>query len=71
MANDANRSRYWQRSSAGYKEFANARCNDAHVALQQMEEMGWVKNVITQNVDRLHHKAGSRNVLELHGTTHM
>jgi hypothetical protein len=31
---------------------------------------GWVSGVLTQNVDRLHHRAGSNNVLELHGTTH-
>lgn len=31
---------------------------------------GWVGPIITQNVDRLHHAAGSRQVLELHGTTH-
>eukprot|EP00873_Tetraselmis_striata_P038518 jgi/Tetstr1/458782/TSEL_045166.t1 len=70
MASDANRSRYWQRSYSGYHEFAGSRCNDAHHALQQLEGLGWVRHIVTQNVDRLHQKAGSRRVVELHGTTH-
>eukprot|EP00192_Tetraselmis_astigmatica_P004463 CAMPEP_0117672708 /NCGR_PEP_ID=MMETSP0804-20121206/14060_1 /TAXON_ID=1074897 /ORGANISM="Tetraselmis astigmatica, Strain CCMP880" /LENGTH=474 /DNA_ID=CAMNT_0005481351 /DNA_START=23 /DNA_END=1450 /DNA_ORIENTATION=+ len=70
MAKEVNRSRYWQRSCAGYHEFASTACNPAHHALAQLQEMGWVKGLITQNVDRLHHKAGSRDVVELHGTTH-
>jgi len=32
--------------------------------------MGWAQDIITQNVDRLHHKAASRDIIELHGTTH-
>lgn len=43
--------------------------NDAHKALAKLEEMGKVKAVITQNIDNLHQLAGSKNVLELHGTT--
>lgn len=49
--------------------YPNALPNDAHKALAKLEEMGKVKAVITQNVDSLHTKAGSKNVLELHGTT--
>ena len=40
----------------------------AHYALAKMEEMGLIKYVITQNIDGLHRKAGSKNVFELHGT---
>ena len=43
--------------------------NDAHKALAKLEELGKVKAVITQNVDYLHQRAGSRNVIELHGTS--
>jgi NAD-dependent deacetylase len=41
--------------------------NPAHMALAQLEEMGILKAVITQNIDNLHQRAGSRRVLELHG----
>jgi NAD-dependent protein deacetylase/lipoamidase len=42
--------------------------NDGHRALAELEERGWVEAVITQNVDRLHERAGSRNVVEVHGS---
>jgi len=45
-----------------------AQPNPAHYALAEMEEMGVLKAVITQNIDELHHRAGSKHVLELHGT---
>ncbi|HOM28042.1 MAG TPA: NAD-dependent deacylase [Deltaproteobacteria bacterium] len=44
-----------------------AKPNDGHLALAELERMGIVKVVITQNVDCLHQKAGSRNVIEFHG----
>ncbi|MBP3360854.1 MAG: NAD-dependent protein deacylase [Clostridia bacterium] len=43
--------------------------NDAHKALAELERMGKLKAVITQNIDGLHRTAGSKNVIELHGTT--
>ncbi len=45
----------------------NAPPNPAHVALAELEEMGYLKAIITQNIDNLHQRAGSRRVLELHG----
>lgn len=42
--------------------------NDAHLAIAKLEEIGKIKAVITQNIDGLHQKAGSKNVLELHGS---
>jgi len=42
--------------------------NDAHKALVELEKMGKLKAVITQNIDGLHQKAGSKNVIEPHGT---
>ena len=44
--------------------------NQAHLALAQLEQEGKLKAVITQNIDGLHQMAGSKNVLELHGSTH-
>ncbi len=50
--------------------FPNAKPNKAHLQLAKLEQMGHVKAVITQNIDGLHQTAGSRNVLELHGSVH-
>jgi len=45
----------------------SAKPNSAHYALAEMEKIGVLKSVVTQNVDNLHHVAGSRNVIEIHG----
>jgi NAD-dependent deacetylase len=45
----------------------NATPNPAHLALAKLERMGYLRAVITQNIDDLHQKAGSRRVFELHG----
>jgi NAD-dependent deacetylase len=50
--------------------YADAEPNAAHYALAKLEELGKLKAVITQNIDGLHQKAGSKNVLELHGSVH-
>lgn len=49
--------------------FPDAKPNKTHLALAELEGMGVIKAVITQNIDGLHQAAGSRNVIELHGTT--
>ena len=61
------RQRYWARSFAGWTRIARARPNRAHTALAALESAGRVDSVITQNVDGLHHRAGSRQVIDLHG----
>lgn len=50
--------------------FPDARPNRAHLALAKLEAEGKLKAVITQNIDGLHQAAGSREVLELHGSVH-
>lgn len=50
--------------------FLNAKPNKAHLKLAELEAAGKLKTVITQNIDGLHQMAGSRNVLELHGSIH-
>ena len=50
--------------------FRNAKPNAAHLALAKLEQEGKLKAVITQNIDGLHQMAGSKNVLELHGSIH-
>jgi NAD-dependent deacetylase sirtuin 4 len=61
------RARYWARAVLGWARFSAARPNRGHEALARLEHAGLVRAVITQNVDRLHHAAGSREVVELHG----
>ncbi len=52
-----------------FKTFMEARPNPAHEAMAELESLGCLKVVITQNIDGLHQRAGSRRVLELHGHT--
>jgi NAD-dependent SIR2 family protein deacetylase len=61
------RRRYWARAMAGWERFRLAEPGPAHRAIAALEERGVITSVVTQNVDRLHHKAGSRRVIELHG----
>ncbi|MGI8587168.1 MAG: NAD-dependent protein deacetylase [Chloroflexia bacterium] len=67
VRNETARQRYWARSLAGWSSFQQADPNQAHYALAALEARGRVCGLITQNVDRLHQAAGSRDVLELHG----
>lgn len=50
--------------------FSGAKPNKAHLALAKLEEQGKLKAVVTQNIDGLHQAAGSKEVLELHGSVH-
>jgi NAD-dependent deacetylase len=56
----------WFRPLAG--QIYNAKPNLAHLALANLEARGHLQAVLTQNIDMLHHKAGSKRVFELHGT---
>lgn len=62
------RKRYWAGSHLGWKRFTAAEPNAGHRALADLELAGVVDGVITQNVDGLHLRAGSRKVVDLHGT---
>jgi NAD-dependent deacetylase sirtuin 4 len=61
------RRRYWARSAIGFDRMFEALPNAGHSALAALEAAGAVTGIITQNVDRLHHQAGSQRVIELHG----
>jgi NAD+-dependent protein deacetylase sirtuin 4 len=61
------RRRYWARATRGWARFAGAQPNPAHASLVALERAGALLGIITQNVDRLHHQAGSQRVIELHG----
>lgn len=62
------RRRYWARAVVGWERFSKAKPNPAHKALAALEHEGALSAIITQNVDGLHQEAGSRNVIELHGS---
>ena len=62
------RRRYWARNHLGWRHMAQTQPNAGHRSLAALERAGVVAGVITQNVDLLHTKAGSRAVINLHGT---
>jgi NAD-dependent SIR2 family protein deacetylase len=68
LASESFRQRYWAGSYLGWARFVSAEPNAGHVALADLEAAGRVRGVVTQNVDGLHGKAGSRHVVEVHGS---
>jgi len=67
MGELATRQRYWARSLIGWPRFGVARPNGTHAALAALEARSTIELLLTQNVDRLHQRAGSTNVIDLHG----
>ncbi|MFD4419978.1 NAD-dependent protein deacetylase [Agromyces sp. NPDC058484] len=67
LASETARKRYWAGSHLGWRNFAGAKPNSGHRALADLEARAVVSGVVTQNVDGLHRRAGSRHVVELHG----
>ena len=61
------RAHYWSRNQIGWRNLQRAEPNAAHRILARLEAAGAVRAVITQNIDRLHERAGSRCVIDLHG----
>jgi NAD-dependent deacetylase len=60
--------RFWQFYGERFASLVDKQPNAAHVAIAELELRGLIRGVVTQNVDRLHRKAGSRNVIEVHGS---
>ena len=67
IASADRRRRFWARNMIGWRFISEAQPNAAHRALVQLEARGAINALITQNVDRLHQRAGSREVVDLHG----
>ena len=67
VADELARKRYWARSMLGWRTMAHARPTSAHRALARLEAAGRIELLVTQNVDGLHHAAGSARVIDLHG----
>lgn len=61
------RQRYWARSLAGWPVIRDAAPSEAHHRLVELERSGMIHRIVTQNVDRLHQKAGSESAIDLHG----
>jgi NAD-dependent SIR2 family protein deacetylase len=62
------RQRYWARSHLGWRAMRHARPNAGHRAVADLQRLGLLTGVITQNVDGLHQAAGAGSVIELHGS---
>lgn len=67
MGEELTRKRYWARSLVGWRRFGHALPNGTHHALVQLEQRGKLLLLLTQNVDGLHQRAGSRDVVDMHG----
>jgi NAD-dependent deacetylase len=68
MASREARVRAWERTARMFKRCSEARPNAGHLAIAELQRRGHIGTVVTQNIDGLHHDAGSINVIELHGT---
>lgn len=62
------RARYWAMRIELFQELKNSKPNEGHDAVAQLEHKGCIRGVITQNIDGLHQEAGSKRVIEIHGT---
>ena len=60
--------RFWHFYGDRFATLDDKEPNEAHLAIAELEARGLIRGVITQNIDRLHRKAGSRNVIEVHGS---
>ncbi len=60
--------RFWHFYGNRFASLIDKQPNDAHRAIAELERRGVIRGVVTQNVDRLHRKAGSQNVIEVHGS---
>ena len=67
ISDPSTRQRYWSRSALGWPRVGAAQPNESHTALVKLEQVGLLTGVITQNIDRLHQRAGSQRVIDLHG----
>ncbi|CAG2163692.1 unnamed protein product [Oppiella nova] len=70
LRSDGIRRRYWARNYCGWNRFSSFEPNSGHKCLAEWERQKKVSAIVTQNVDRLHQRAGSELVIELHGSAY-
>ena len=72
LANPEHRIKHWYRRQERYKHLATKEPNAGHFALAKLQQFGFIQEIVTQNIDGLHQKAGSdpASVIELHGSAH-
>lgn len=68
LADEDKRREFWRHKTHLYAQMREAKPNAGHLAIARLEAQGKLLGVITQNIDGLHHLAGSKKILELHGT---
>ena len=70
VSDESAREKYWQMSSEFYQVMRDAVPNRAHLCVKKLEETGKLLAIVTQNIDRLHHRAGNSpdKIIEIHGT---
>ncbi|MBX3067684.1 MAG: NAD-dependent protein deacetylase [Cryobacterium sp.] len=69
IGDETRRRHYWARNHVGYRHMRSVEPNEGHRVVARLEALGLALGVITQNVDLLHERAGSNNVIDLHGRT--
>jgi NAD-dependent SIR2 family protein deacetylase len=68
LGSESYRKRYWAGSHLGWRMFDGAQPNEGHRILADLEDAGLVTGVVTQNVDGLHARAGTKHLVDLHGS---
>jgi NAD-dependent deacetylase len=70
ISSERSREKYWQMSTEMYGPLKNAGPSPGHIVIKELEDLGKVLAIVTQNIDRLHHRAGNSpdKIVELHGT---
>ena len=69
VKSSTNRKKYWARNYTGWPIFSSHQPNNGHYAISMLEKAGKLHWTVTQNVDSLHSKAGSKKLTELHGSS--
>jgi len=70
VSSETCRRKYWEMSIEYYRVMKSALPNQAHLAVKRIEDAGRLSAIVTQNIDRLHHRAGNspEKIIEIHGT---
>lgn len=70
LASETNRQRYWVRNMNGFRLFSSVRPNIGHIMITELQNRGFLNDIVTQNVDSLHQNSGAKDVTNLHGSNY-